>query len=84
MEILYAEISDFFYVWMRRNLLDIFPELFYLETTDKEREAVANLGSFRNMGTSPRELANQDYEAKMQLAFREYYRVLRDDRVMTV
>ena len=80
----YADISDFFYVWMRRNLLDIFPELFYSETTDKDREAVANLGRFRNMGASPRELANQDYEAKMQLAFSEYYRVLRDDGVMTV
>lgn len=36
------------------------------------------------MGASPEELAKQDYEAKMQLAFSEYYRVLRDDGVMTV
>ncbi|MGL4500631.1 MAG: DUF1156 domain-containing protein, partial [Planktothrix sp.] len=80
----YAEISDFFYVWMKRTLGDIFPDLFGSELTDKDREAVANPSRFRNMGASPDELAAQDYEAKMALAFAEYYRVLRDDGVMTV
>jgi adenine-specific DNA methylase len=80
----YADLSDFFYIWQRRVLNDIFPELFYLELTDKEREAVANPSRFRNMGISPEELANQDYEAKMAMAFVEYHRVLRDDGVMTV
>lgn len=80
----YAELSDFFYVWQCRTLGDILPELFYLELTDKDREAVANPSRFRNMGESPEKLANQDYEAKMALAFAEYYRVLRDDGVMTV
>jgi putative DNA methylase len=80
----YAELSDFFYVWQKRTLGDIFPELFYLELTDKDREAVANPSRFRNMGVSPEELANQDYEAKMAMAFAEYHRVLRDDGVMTV
>jgi len=80
----YADLSDFFYVWMKRTLGDIFPDLFYSELTDKDREAVANPSRFRNMGTSPDELAKQDYEAKMALAFSEYYRVLREDGVMTV
>ncbi|MEH2062454.1 MAG: DUF1156 domain-containing protein [Nostoc sp.] len=80
----YAELSDFFYIWLKRTLGDIFPELFYLELTDKDREAVANPSRFRNMGVSPEELANQDYEAKMAMAFAEYHRVLRDDGVMTV
>lgn len=80
----YAELSDFFYVWQKRTLGDIFPNLFYLELTDKDREAVANPSRFRNMGESPEILANRDYEAKMALAFAEYYRVLRDDGVMTV
>lgn len=80
----YADLADFFYVWLKRTLGDIFPELFYLELTDKDREAVANPSRFRNMGISPEELANQDYEAKMAMAFAEYHRVLRDDGVMTV
>ena len=80
----YAELSDFFFVWMKRTLGDIFPDLFFNELTDKDREAVANPSRFRNMGENPEKLANQDYEAKMALAFGEYYRVLRPDGVMTV
>ncbi|MBD2311126.1 DUF1156 domain-containing protein [Desertifilum sp. FACHB-1129] len=80
----YADLADFFYVWMKRILGDIFPELFINEICDRDREAVANPSRFRNMGVSADELANQDYEAKMALAFAEYYRVLRDDGVMTV
>ncbi|MDT9184509.1 DUF1156 domain-containing protein [Limnospira sp. PMC 289.06] len=80
----YAELSDFFYIWLKITLGDIFPDLFYVELTDKDREAVANPSRFRNMGISPDELANQDYEAKMALAFGEYHRVLRDDGIMTV
>jgi adenine-specific DNA methylase len=68
----YADLSDFFYVWQKRTLGDIFPELFLTELTDKDREAVANPSRFRNMGVSADELAKQDYEAKMALAFAEY------------
>ncbi len=80
----YSELSDFFYVWQKRVLGDIFPELYFSELTDKDREAVANPSRFRKMGKSAEELANRDYEAKMALAFAEYCRVLRDDGVMTV
>jgi adenine-specific DNA methylase len=80
----YAELSDFFYVWQKRTLGDIFPELFYQELTDKDREAVANPSRFRNMGESPDKLAKEDYEAKMSLAWAEAYRVLREEGVLTV
>ncbi|MBE9135730.1 DUF1156 domain-containing protein [Nodosilinea sp. LEGE 07088] len=80
----YAELSDFFYVWFRKNLISVLPDLFSLELTDKDREAIANPGRFRGMGDSPEQLARRDYEAKMALAFAEYFRVLRDDGVMTV
>ena len=80
----YADLSDFFYVWMKRTLGDIFPDLFFNELTEKSREAVANPFRFKNMGENPEKLANQDYEAKMLNVFREYHRVLRDEGVMTV
>ncbi|WP_219817841.1 DUF1156 domain-containing protein [Pseudanabaena sp. BC1403] len=80
----YADLADFFYVWQKRTLGDIFPDLFWMELTDKDREAVANPSRFRDMGVSPKELADRDYEAKMQSAFGEYYRVLKDNGVMTV
>jgi adenine-specific DNA methylase len=80
----YAELSDFFYVWQKRTLGDIFPEIFWQELTDKDREAVANPSRFRNMGESPDKLAKEDYEAKMSLAWAEAYRVLREEGVLTV
>lgn len=37
----YADLSDFFYVWLRRSLSGIWPELFRRLTTPKDRELVA-------------------------------------------
>ena len=37
----YADISDFFYVWMRKNLKDIFPELFATITVPKKEELIS-------------------------------------------
>jgi putative DNA methylase len=37
----YADLSDFFYVWMRRSLRDMYPSLFSTVSTPKEQELVA-------------------------------------------
>src|SRR5262249_61384620 len=37
----YAELSDFFYVWLRRSLRSIFPKLFLTVATPREAELVA-------------------------------------------
>jgi len=37
----YADLSDFFYVWLRRSLRDIFPDLFATLTVPKAEELVA-------------------------------------------
>src|SRR5574344_1500882 len=39
--IAYADLSDFFYVWMRHNLRDIYPSLFATMETPKDEELVA-------------------------------------------
>jgi putative DNA methylase len=38
----YADLSDFFYVWLKRSLAHIWPDLFRRLTTPKEEELVAN------------------------------------------
>ena len=38
----YADLSDFFYVWLRRNLRDVFPEVFSTVAVPKAQELVAN------------------------------------------
>jgi adenine-specific DNA methylase len=83
--VMYSELSDFFYVWMKRGLSDIFPDLFHSELTNKDDEAVANVFRFKsNDRGKARGLAHEDYEKKMKLAFQEIRRVLKDDGVMTV
>ncbi|MDO9538355.1 MAG: DUF1156 domain-containing protein [Thermoplasmata archaeon] len=82
--VMYAECSDFFYVWQKRGLGDLFPELFTTELTDKDREAVANKARFDGVKGKASKLADQDYTAKMQAAFNECYRVLKDEGVLTI
>lgn len=82
--VMYAELADFFYVWEKRTLGLIHPDLFGSELTDKQNEAVANPARFAEFGARRKDLANQDYQAKMEAIFAEASRVLRDDGVMTV
>ncbi len=46
--IAYADLSDFFYVWLRRSLLPVFPELFATLAVPKAEELVAL--SYRHEG----------------------------------
>lgn len=82
--VMYAELSDFFYVWEKRTLGKVFPDLFADELTDKDNEAIANPARFAAMGARKRDLADADYEAKMTAIFAECDRVLCDDGVLTV
>ncbi|OYR79760.1 hypothetical protein DJ72_13560 [Halorubrum distributum] len=85
--VMYAELSDFFYVWMKQYLDDVYPAIFNQTLTNKEEEAVANPSKFREVAdgsTSKKELASQDYEGKMSEIFSELYRVLEPGGVMTV
>jgi len=82
--VMYAECSDFFYVWMKRTLGDVFPEWFRDDLTNKDDEAVANQARFTGLTRGKKDLAKADYERKMAQCFGELHRVLRDDGVLTV
>jgi putative DNA methylase len=81
--VMYAELSDFFYVWLKRTAGAVFPDLFTRRLTDKQAEAVANKSHFRGQ-KGAEALANRDYQEKMSAIFAECRRVLKDDGVMTV
>jgi len=82
--VMYAEVSDFFYVWLKRLLGDVFPDAFKTTLTEKEEEAVSNPARFKGMNKSAKTLAQQDYKTKMEAAFQEMNRALQDDGVLTV
>ena len=74
--VMYAELSDFFYVWLKRTAGHVFPELFRRALTDKENEAVASPAKFRGV-KGARTLAGRDYQERMAAIFAECHRVLK-------
>jgi putative DNA methylase len=75
----YAELSDYFYVWQRRTLGDLYPELFRRRHTEKDDEAVAN--PVRDGSAAG---ANREYQRLMSEIFTECRRVLKDQGIMTI
>lgn len=75
----YAELSDYFYVWQKRTLKDLYPHLYERRWTNKQDEAVANPA---RDGSSAE--AAKRYERMMAEIFAECRRVLRDDGIMTL
>jgi adenine-specific DNA methylase len=75
----YAELSDYYYVWERRTLQDLYPAIFTRRLTNKQDEAVANPD--RDGGASQAKLA---YERMMGEIFLECRRVVKDDGIMTI
>ncbi len=82
--VMYAECSNFFYIWMKRTLRSQFPELFAAELSNEEDEAVMNAARFKAMGKKAKALATADYENKMFACFKEMNRILHPDGVLTV
>lgn len=81
--VMYAELSDFFYVWLKRTAGQIFPELFRRHLTDKENEAIANVAKFHRQ-KGAKALAGRDYQERMAAIFTECRRVLKPDGIMTL
>ena len=83
----YAELSDFFYVWLKRTAGYVFPDDFTDYLTEKDQEAIASPARFRNhavKGQSAKTLALADYQEKMAEIFTECRRVIKDDGIATV
>ncbi|MBL8375473.1 DUF1156 domain-containing protein, partial [Accumulibacter sp.] len=81
--VMYAELSDFFYVWLKRTAGYIYPEFFRRALTDKENEAVANPAKFKGE-KGAKALAGRDYQQRMAAIFTEMRRVLKPDGIMTL
>ncbi len=81
--VMYAELSDFFYVWLKRTAGYVEPGLFRRQLTDKEHEAVANVARFKGQ-KGAKVLAGRDYQERMASIFAECRRVLKPDGVLTL
>lgn len=72
----YADLSDFFYIWLKRNLSQIYPQLFVTPLTPKSPEIIEHA---RNGNE-----ARQFYESQMTKAFSEAHRVLKPEGIFVV
>ena len=76
----YAHLSEFFFVWLKRILAELHPDLFSGSTVPKEGEIVVD----RPHGLSTSEKNVAFYESELTKAFAEGRRVLRPSGVGTV
>ncbi|MEM5816150.1 MAG: DNA methylase, partial [Candidatus Aenigmatarchaeota archaeon] len=75
----YAELSDFFYVWLKRSIGDLYPDLFMTPLTPKSEEIVSNPIRHGDI-----EKAKQFFEDMIKKAFKEIYRVLKPNGVAVI
>ena len=76
----YANLSEFFYVWMRRPLRNIYPQLFGRMTFGKDEELIAEPARFDNDKTA----AKNFFEDGMFKALQNIYDVAREDFPVTI
>jgi putative DNA methylase len=79
----YADLADFFYVWLRRIVGDLYPEAFQTMLTPKDEEAVVNPARFGGKKQGE-QIAQRHYQRLMQKSFEEIYRVLKPDGMAVV
>jgi adenine-specific DNA methylase len=75
----YSNLSDFFYVWLKRTVGHLHPDLFATPLTPKSQEMVADAYRFGG-----REGAKQHFEAMLLQSFREIHRVLKPDGIAVI
>ena len=76
----YADLSDFFYVWMRQSLKDIFPDLFATMLVPKQEELIAT--PYRHNGDVHK--AKSFFEQGMLETCKRIYEYTNDDIPVTI
>lgn len=76
----YADLSDFFYVWMRQSLKDTYPELFSTMLVPKAEELIAT--PYRHDGSA--EKAKSFFEEGMLSSCKQMYLYAREDIPVTI
>ena len=76
----YADLSDFFYIWLRRAMGSVHPDIFGTLLVPKDGDLTANLGR----SDIPRSVATQQFLDKLGLAFQNIYSMASEDVPVTI
>src|SRR5690606_3989478 len=76
----YADLSDFFYIWIRSSVKDTYPDLFSTLLVPKSPELIASSNRFNG----DTEAANEHFETGLMQAFANMRRVIPPEYPLTV
>jgi adenine-specific DNA methylase len=76
----YADLSDFFYVWLKRTVGHLHPDLFATPLTPKSQEMVADASKVGG----DMQKAQERFESMLLQSFREIHRVLKPDGIAVI
>jgi len=76
----YSDCSDFFYVWLKRTIGELYPDLFVTPLAPKSQEIIQE--STRHKRN--KEKAKKFFEDMLTQAFREIHRVLKPDGIACI
>ena len=85
----YSILSDFFYVWLKRSVGYLYPELFSTPLTPKSNEVITDLSltrSGKNVTNKPvlKTKSKNDFEQMLSSSFKEVHRVLKHNGIAVI
>jgi len=87
----YSDLSDFFYVWLKRSIGDLFPNYFATPLTPKNDECIENVSLMRRAKDLNQDeyktfsiRDKNDFNNLLGTSFTEIYRVLKKDGIATI
>lgn len=87
----YSDLSDYFYVWLKRTIGDVYPELFVTPLTPKSEEIIDSLSLLRGMHKEKaygveeiKVKGKEDFEKMITKAFQEIRRTLKHNGIVCI
>lgn len=86
----YSLLSDFFYVWLKRTIGDLYPDLFLTPLTPKSEEILANQPLIRGIDKNTAKVTiknihdKDDFELRLSKSFKQIKRVLKNDGIAII
>jgi adenine-specific DNA methylase len=76
----YGDLSDFFYVWLKRSVGHLYPAVFATPLTPKNQEIIES----RADKQSPEYVSHDEFERRLQAALAEMTRVVKPDGLVAI
>ena len=76
----YGDLSDFFYIWLKRSVGHLYPELFVTPLTPKQAEIIENRADKK----SAEYISHDEFETRLERALAELARVVKPDGQMVM